>query len=283
MHSECLKLQVSEACNNNCWFCKNPSIEIKQIQEALDAEGLAKGQRLVISAREPTLYKGLPILVKKAFSLFEMIEVNTNGRMLAVPAFLKEFKPFQKKLVFNVSLHASRRDIHDFLTRTEDSWIQSVKGLLDLASAGFDTKVSTVLTKCNDSNLKSMPFLLKRLKASKWKIMLFEPAGLGKDNFFMLMPHHLILQDALTEIIESASKTGMALELRNIPFCFLAEGQLGKALVKNPVGIVPRIKAESCSTCCFNEKCAGFYERYFKEFRIEPGHALSPLKEGGGE
>jgi len=272
-------LHVSESCNNNCYFCKDPLVDERPVEDFINyVKSASKSSKeLIISAREPTLFKSLIELIGDSSKLFEGIEINTNGRMFAVKSFVDKFIPFREKLVFNVSLHASRRDIHDFLTRTDNSWIQATKGILNLKSSGFEVRINTVLTKCNYPDLKKLPLLLNKLGVESWKVLLFEPLGQGAENFFLLMPHHLILIENLNDIADSALSRKVSVEFKNIPFCFFDKKHLKTANIKiTPQGAVKK-NAEACKKCFFKDKCPGFYEDYFTHFRVSPEDVLKPV------
>jgi MoaA/NifB/PqqE/SkfB family radical SAM enzyme len=147
-------------CNNNCIFCMeedrdgryvtNSATTDEVVQKILDQSRGA--EEICFTSGEPTTNNRLPQWVKWAKQAgVPRISVMTNGRALA-------YEKYSKILVacgmnrFYVSIHGHEQKLHESLTRTPQSFEQTVAGIEmvnRLKPYGVELHTSTVVTKRN--------------------------------------------------------------------------------------------------------------------------------------
>jgi len=151
-------------CNSACRFCEHGSLERDELERAAadvlgEIDGMdGSGKTIVFSGGEITLRRDLSDWIERARERgAARVVVQTNGRMLAYPKLVRRLKRAGCD-VFAVALHGHRADLHDWLTRSEGSFEQALKGLENLRGAQAVTIVNSVITR---SNYRHMPELVQ--------------------------------------------------------------------------------------------------------------------------
>jgi len=147
-----------------------------------------EGRTLVIAGGEATLRPELSEWIAAARSQgAERVIVQTNGRMLA-------YAKLVRRLVragcdtFGVALHGHRADLHDWLTRSEGSFEQTLKGLDNLRAAGAVTLVNCVITRSNYRHMPQIVQLAARKGAAAVRFIWPRSAGDATAEWPMIEP-----------------------------------------------------------------------------------------------
>jgi len=124
---------VGGACNNACVFCRRPLGPPLTVEDVVEAVRGSPGIPVVIGGPgEPLIHPQLDRLVHAARRAGAgSVTLVTNGRMLASGSVARRVAALKPDIVV-VSLHASRRERHEAVTRTPTSFGQTVKGLGNL-------------------------------------------------------------------------------------------------------------------------------------------------------
>jgi MoaA/NifB/PqqE/SkfB family radical SAM enzyme len=152
------------SCNSSCRFCDQAELrrtesdrEAVDVMAAVDAADVA-GKTVVLAGGEIILRRELTDWIERARELgARRVVVQTNGRMLAYPKMVRRLKKAGCD-VFAVALHGHRFELHDWLTRSEGSFEQTLKGLENLRAAQAVTIVNSIITR---SNYRHMPELVQ--------------------------------------------------------------------------------------------------------------------------
>ncbi|MCK5025084.1 MAG: radical SAM protein, partial [Nanoarchaeota archaeon] len=154
-------LKTGFLCNNNCRFCVQAHNKLKgnrgfeEIKKDLiDSRKRCNG--VVFTGGEVTIREDFFDIVRLAKELkYEIIQIQTNGRMFASLDFCK--KAIEAGATeFSPALHGYCKEQHDYLTRSAGSFMQTVKGIKHLKSLGAYVLTNTVVVK---SNYATMPEL----------------------------------------------------------------------------------------------------------------------------
>ena len=147
-------------CNNNCIFCMEEDRDGRYVTNSATTDEVVKKilarsrgcEEVCFTSGEPTTNGRLPQWTRWAKEAgVRRISVMTNGRALA-------YEKYAKILVgcgmnrFYVSIHGHEQKLHESLTRTPQSFEQTVAGLdmiTRLKPYGVELHTSTVLTKRN--------------------------------------------------------------------------------------------------------------------------------------
>ena len=167
-------------CNNNCRFCVQADNKCKgnrsfeEIKKDLiDSRKRCNG--VVLTGGEVTIRKDFFDIVKLAKELgYEIIQIQTNGRMFASLDFCK--KTIQAGATeFSPAIHGYCKEQHDFLTRTKGSFAQTVKGIKNLRSLGVYVLTNTVVVKSNYRDLPEIAKLLVKLDVDQFQFAFVHP------------------------------------------------------------------------------------------------------------
>ena len=129
-----MDLAVTYRCNNNCSHCYNarernfPELSTQQWFKILDQLWEIGIPHIVFTGGEPTLRQDLPQLIAYAEKNGQITGINTNGRKLSDPAYLKQLvNAGLDHIQFTLESHDPK--IHDHMVQHEGAWIQTQKGL----------------------------------------------------------------------------------------------------------------------------------------------------------
>ncbi|MDR0920150.1 MAG: radical SAM protein [Oscillospiraceae bacterium] len=135
---------VNKVCNSNCCFCAanyedlylnekgNPYISIDKFKEIAIKMDISKNDKVIINGGEPTLNPHL-------IDILEFCDINefktilfTNGRKLSDNTFVNEIvKKNPSKIT--IPLYGHNAELHNSLTRNNDSFNETVKALKNLS------------------------------------------------------------------------------------------------------------------------------------------------------
>lgn len=104
------------------------------------------------------------------------VTLRTNGRMLAYRGVAQGLREAGVDAI-EVALHGHIDAVHDWETRVEGSFKQSLRGLKRARRAGCETGVNTVVTRSNYRHLAEIAAIVVRSGATSWRI--HELRGLG--------------------------------------------------------------------------------------------------------
>lgn len=280
-------------CNNNCQFCLNSNKrniysekstnELKAEMKVMKKKGVSY---LEIIGGEPTTRKDIVELIKFASELgFENISMATNGRRFAYYEFAEKIvEAGITDLIF--SIHGHNDDLHDSLTRSEDSFNQLRKGIENIKKLGLERiGTNTTIVKQNYKHLEDIGNLILDLGVKNAEFIFVDPTyGAAKDDFESLVP----------KISEAAPYIKKCLDLgegirhwdvRYVPLCYFVDyldhvSELKEVVNFETKHIAPdfynpdvegnrrdisRIKPKKCKDCKLYDKCEGIWKEYLKK------------------
>jgi MoaA/NifB/PqqE/SkfB family radical SAM enzyme len=182
--AERVHILTGAVCNNNCIFCMEEDRDgrYETNSQTTDATvrwlaGLHKDtEEVCFTSGEPTTNPALPRWVKIARDQgVRRVSVMTNARALSS-------EPYLRKLLaagmgrFYVSIHGHTAKLHESLTRTPESFDQTVAGIKNVARykpRGIELHTSTVVTKRNLPHLGDIYRFLRGLGVDQvvWNVM----------------------------------------------------------------------------------------------------------------
>ena len=140
-------LFVTSQCNNRCLMCSQPPLNRDDIDSLFGNNMLILDSAPVglkdigITGGEPTLLKGkLFDLIEKIKSKLPDTEIHilSNGRAFKEREYVKELaKIGTDKLLIGIPLHSDYSHDHDCITQIEGSYVETMKGLYNLAEFGI--------------------------------------------------------------------------------------------------------------------------------------------------
>lgn len=209
-----LDLKVGFRCNNNCIFCAQShkrNLGNRTTEEL--KERLKKGREdgyneLVFTGGEPTIRKDILELVRFAKDLgYELIQIQTNGRMLS-------YKDFARKLIdagvteVSPALHGHDKKMHESHTRCSDSFEQTLQGIKNLVELGCPVLTNSVITKINYKNLPELVELLTGLNVDQFQLAFVHPVGNAYKYFDKVVPKMTEVKPYIIKAMETGKKRG---------------------------------------------------------------------------
>jgi len=226
-----IDIKVHFFCNNHCRFCiqeskrNYPPKSDKKVKEILK-EGRKEGAMgVVFTGGEPTLrFKELLGWIRYAKMLgYHNIQVQTNGRMFCYFDYAKEVIEAGAN-EFGISIHGSNSKIHDYLTRSPGSFVQTVQAIKNIKNLGGRVLTNTVINKYNLKDLPNVAKLLISLKVNQYQlaflhinqIIFNDPKLINAlvPRFYEAMPY-------VKKALDLGIKAGIRCMTEAIPYCLM--------------------------------------------------------------
>jgi len=160
-----MDLALAYKCNNACVHCyveENRKVEElsteqwKQVIDKLVAIGVP---HIVFTGGEPTLREDLPELIRYAEQKEVVTGLVTNGRKLKDEEYLDELVKAGLDHI-QITLESHIEKVHDEITKTQGSWIETVQGVKNAIETPIYTITNTTLNQKNvDSILETVEFI----------------------------------------------------------------------------------------------------------------------------
>lgn len=292
-------IKVGFYCNNLCKFCVQgrkrdylPAKECGEIEKAL-AEAYDQGnEEVVFTGGEPSLHPDFFELVRLAKKIgYKEIQIQTNGRVFAysdvclkaINAGVTQFSP---------ALHGHVAKIHDFLTNSEGSFEQTVKGIKNLKDLNQYVLTNTVITTKNYQDLPRLAELLVKLGADQFQFAFIHIIGTAKDNQDWIAPRKTDIMPYVKRGLDIGLQAGKKVSTEAIPYCFMqgyeecvAESFIPQTRIYDAGFIVKdyskyratsgKAKRKECEVCIYYPQCEGPWKEYVELFGWEEFKPIS--------
>lgn len=284
-----LSIHLTDLCNNKCIFCivDSPSqekdrVSVERIYQFLE-ENRDRGFAAVnLHGGESTTRKGFfQILAKIKECGYPEIILQTNGRKFSKMEYTQKAVELGVSK-FVVSVHGSKSEIHDAITRVPGSLKHAVKGIKNMKTLGTHVRTNTVMSKMNDSDFPGIMELLLRLEVDHVNISAIHTSGAAHRNFHQVVPLYRDIYPYLQESAAIISAAGVPLTLEGFPFCTIPgmehyiidwESQKFKMMLREYVmedyeaymDDAMRQHGEPCRQCHQKSVCGGVYREYITE------------------
>ncbi len=227
-----LHVLVGATCNNNCIFCMESDRGRRRThilsQSADDIrrmiESYPEKTEILFTSGEPTLAPRLPDYITSAHTAgYRTIALISNGRRLSYPEYTRHLIECGLNKI-TVSIHGHRPEIHDSLTRTGGSFLQTVRGLENLAREKrrrpLDLHSSTVVVGRNLPYLVDIYEFLRDKSVDRMVFNVLMLKGRGLDHIGTLMPTYRQIASKLHELAQRISAADrQRVTVADIPRC----------------------------------------------------------------
>ncbi len=310
---ERVHILTGAVCNNNCIFCMEEDRDGRYVTNSQTTDevvktilGKHKGcEEVCFTSGEPTTNPRLPQWVKWAKEHgVRRVSVMTNGRALG-------YEKYSKILVaagmnrFYVSIHGHDQKTHESLTRTPQSFDQTVAGLdqiTKLKRYGVDLHTSTVVTHRNLPYLKEIYRFLRQHGVDQVVFNIMQANGRANTYFETLFPSYTKIAEAAKAFLDEQGKLEAKVQafFVDIPLCttttlpdfnrgyvesyvHFEPPENGEALLsadqreartedglvaikRSDLDAAARQKRPECKTCKYDSVCEGVWGNYLKHY-----------------
>jgi len=224
-----LHIPVGSRCNNNCIFCSEPRfLENVDNKKAFDYFDIIKVSfqknytRIVFVNKEPTLsLVKLIKLIKYSKRIgYKDIMILSNGRLLSNEKITDTLIRSGITRI-EISLHGSNSKIHDGLTRTPGSFVQTVAGIKNVIKLSKKYNlvyfINFTITQLNYKDVVDFINFIKTLTFVEVNFNYFKPNNSpnSKKQVNLLMPKYSLV---INEFLKLRNKN---FNLLDIPFCVI--------------------------------------------------------------
>lgn len=227
---ERLHVSIGAVCNNNCIFCMEEDREGRYVNNSAMTPERVRwileehrgAEEACFTSGEPTTRPELVEFVGWARELgYRRISVMTNGRRLG-------YLPYAAALAkagmnrFYISIHGHEKKLHEGLTRTPDSFEQTVAGLDSIAKLkrfGVELHTSTVIT---DRNLPHMLPIYRFLRSHGVDQVVFnvmQANGRADTYFEQIFPSYTDIANGFRAFLVAVAERPAMAFLVDIPLC----------------------------------------------------------------
>ncbi|GKG74805.1 hypothetical protein CE91St1_39480 [Parabacteroides goldsteinii] len=214
-----------------------------------------------ITGGEPTLLQEKLVHLIKYIELRypdSLIHILTNGRAFSDIQYTRMFVEFSN-LLFGIPLHSDFSIEHDAITQVKDSYIETMKGLYNLANIGADIELRVVINKMNYRRLPQLSEFI-------WRNLPFVASisfmGL-EDTGYSIKNHNKIWIDPIDYLVEiekaviNLAEWNLDVSIFNIPLCLLKPSLYKFA--KKSISDWKVTYIDTCSTCSKKNECCGLF------------------------
>lgn len=229
---ERVHILTGAVCNNNCIFCMEEDRDARYVTNSATSDDVVKrilgksrdAEEVCFTSGEPTTNPRLAQWARWAKEHgASRVSVMTNGRALS-------YEQYTKRLVaagmnrFYVSIHGHTQKLHEALTRTPESFVQTVAGLdvvTSLKRYGVELHTSTVLTKRNLPHLLEIYRFLRSHGVDQVVFNVMQANGRANTHFEQIFPSYTEIAAAAKAFVDEASKHEPRVEafFVDIPLC----------------------------------------------------------------
>ena len=149
-YNRVIYFNINYSCNSHCLFCISPSTEqypnqklipCKDILEILARMSPDRKDLIVINGGEPTIHPEFYTIISSIAILFNTnVRIYTNAIALKVPKL-----NFNARVSFVIPIHGTA-DIHDYITGTPSSFVNTISNIRNLQQYHFRYTLKFIIT-----------------------------------------------------------------------------------------------------------------------------------------
>lgn len=261
---------ITNKCNSNCVMC--PCSEFwRRKADIYDKERIISlismidpdTKFLTLTGGEPTLIGEVFFYILDAINLYlknTKILILTNGRTLSNSEYFKKLLcHLPKDVRFGIPLYSNNSSLHDLITKSTNSFNETVIGLKNLISNHIETEIRIVPTLINNESLNKLCEFISNnfIGIDCVNIMAMELTGaaaLNKDKVWI--DYHKSF-DAIKNGVIKLIEAGIDVRLYNFPLCEIDEGY--KFISHRSISDYKVKYSKECENCRLKKECGGVF------------------------
>lgn len=297
-------LKLGFTCNNLCSFCvqgdkrsRFAPKSLAEIESSLKEGRTKNADGVVLTGGEPTVQEHFLPALRLAKSLgYKTIQVQTNGRKFCYPDFCREVVE-AGATEFSPALHGSTPELHDYLTGSKGSFLQTVAGIRNLKRLGAGIVSNSVITRPNYRDLPDLARLLVGLGVDQFQFAFVHILGTAAKNRRWLIPRKALIEPWVKRGLDVGLAAGKTVMTEAIPYCrmsgyetYVAERIIPETIIYDAETTIEsytrirkeegKVKEKSCRECAYYDVCEGPWKEYVELFgfgEFPPARTAVPL------
>jgi cyclic pyranopterin phosphate synthase len=296
------------SCNNKCIMCSIekqqcafPNRSFSDIEADIKIGSISGYKEIEFTGGEPTIRKDIIDIIACANKFgYEKISLSTNGRIFSYSEKCDKFIEAGLNKV-TISLLGPDAETHNAITRTPNSFSESVEGIKNLQKQkNFQVNVSSVVSSMNYEKLIELGKLILSWGIKNWYLLDLIPEGEAEKHYAQLAVTQNELSKKLNELNTLADKFG-ELGFFDFTYCLFSPQMRDNKKINfvntqargettSQVGYDPqrlkmsnnglyqdelRRQVEICRRCRFNNLCGGVWHKYLDKFGEEETNQLA--------
>ncbi|MDB5430491.1 MAG: hypothetical protein JWP35_1607 [Caulobacter sp.] len=261
-------LFATERCNSLCLMCSQPPRDVDddwRVDELLALIPLIDKDdpQLGVTGGEPTLLgQGLVRVLDACAQHLPTthIHILTNGRNFQDPGLAYDLiVAGREQTSWAVPLAGDNPAMHDEIMGAPGGFLETMRGLAELASHGARVEVRVVLHAMSVQRLPQLAeFIYRRLPfVEHVALMGHEPMGYTKGNRDRLWIDPIDYMPALQAATHHLADRGLRVSIYNLPLCVLPKDLWPFA--QQSISDWKNSFAPECAPCVLKDQCAGFF------------------------
>lgn len=261
-------LLVTEQCDNRCSFCSQPPNDLPDAQlyhrATLALLNYNTQEYVGISGGEPTLNRSAFLSMMRILQSSgsqTKLHVLTNGRSFSDEVFMASLVEHLKDrdVVWGIPVYGHKGELHDTLVGAKGAFLETVQGLVNLASANQPIELRVIPVQENLNHLGHIiEFIASALPfVSVISVMNLEPKGWARNNYERLVTGVKQQAPWLAHMIEVANMRGLAIRLFNYPLCLLPQNI--RHFAYQSISDWKNYYPDKCDGCELRKNCGGFF------------------------
>lgn len=320
--AERVHVLTGAVCNNNCVFCMEEDREGREVVNSRTDDALVRFileenagvEEVCFTSGEPTTNPSLPRWVRMAKDAgVPRVSVMTNGRALSYDGYTRRLIAAGMRR-FYVSIHGDDAKLHEGLTRTPGSFLQTVAGIRTVARYkrhGVELHTSTVVTRRNVPHLTSIYRFLRELGVDQVVFNVMQANGRANTHFEKIFPRYTDIALAAKAFLDEqrAIEPRVMAFFVDIPLCTTealpdfnrgyveryahyeparsgshdrelaiereAEGELVR-MERAHLDAEARQKRDACASCRYDAACEGVWSNYLARYGWDEMQPVPP-------
>ena len=288
-----MDVNIWDKCNNKCLMCTNPDwpwpawdnsydYSYKAIVKRLEKvkERIKSDDSIYLTGGEPTLHpRFLDILEYISYHFpKQKIKLLTNGRRFFYKDFAKKVLEISNNFDIDLSIYGPTGNVHDGITRTINSFEQTIKGLDNLLlyrGEGQIIGTRFVITKLSYKYIDQFLKLIKKRfpLIDKLTLIFWEVENQAIKNFQSVKVNYIQVRPYI-EKARPLLKYFKEIRFYHFPLCTIS-GEfwpyIWRTLPTDEVAFVPL-----CKQCQYKKYCLGIHKGYLEKMGTQE---FKPIKE----
>jgi len=259
-------------CNNACISCIFDTRQAKNLGTPFMSQVKAvicktpKNDILSFTGGEPTLREEFLEILKYARQKHpkKFIFIVSNGRKFADIEFTKKLSKHELEPIrFGIAIYSHSPKVHDSITSAPGSWKETVQGIKNLLSAGFNVELRILVEKLNYRKLsETAKFIVKNFSGVERVVFInlkyTGNAFINRHRVFVRYTKAVPFVQHAADILLDA---GVEVKLFHFPLCIIDKKYwpLAQGTTKQEIELTLLKKCEACKV---KQKCPKIWKSY---------------------